>query len=242
VLYALALVGLVLLPGAYRTVRHDPVASLRADIAEGMRYLFGHRLLRTLGLLLGAMNLVGSAQFAIFVLFSVTEAPDGLGLGDRGVGLLLTAGAVGGVVGSFLAAPIERAIGRTRVLAVAVVMGAVALAAPGVVARVPVAAVAGALIGLTGVMWNVVTVSLRQRIIPDALLGRVNSGYRLLGWGTIPIGAAAGGVLAEAIGLRAVFVVAGALQLLLLVPLLVVVNDQVIAAEERRAGVTTGSR
>ena len=93
-------------------------------------------------------------------------------------------------------------------------------------------------------LWNVITVSLRQRIIPDELLGRVNSGYRLLGWGTIPIGAAVGGVLAEAIGLRAVFVLAGAVQLLLLAPLLVVVSDRVIAEAEAEAepqAVTTGS-
>jgi MFS family permease len=244
VLYALALVALALLPGAYRTVRDGPARSLRSDIAEGMRYLFRHRLLRTLGLLLGAMNLVGSAQFAIFVLFAVTKGPDGLGLGDTGVGLLMTAGAVGGIAGSFVAAPVERLLGRTRVLALAIVTGGVALAAPGLVPRVAVAAVAGAVIGVAGVMWNVVTVSLRQRIIPDALLGRVNSGYRLLGWGTIPIGAALGGVLAEAIGLRAVFVLAGAVQLLLLAPLLVVVSDRVIAGAESEAEpqvVTTGS-
>jgi MFS family permease len=242
VLYALALVALALLPGAYRTVRSGPAASLRADIAEGMRYLVRHRLLRTLGLLLGAMNLVGSAQFAIFVLFAVTAGPDGLGLGDTGVGLLLTAGAVGGLLGSLVAARAERALGRTRVLALAIGGGGVALAAPGLVPEVAVAAVAGALIGVTGVMWNVVTVSLRQRIIPDALLGRVNSGYRLLGWGTIPIGAALGGVLAEWVGLRAVFVVSGSLQLVLLVPLLLVVSDQALAAAEHDAEIlTTGS-
>jgi MFS family permease len=128
------------------------------------------------------------------------------------------------------------------VLALAIGGGGVALAAPGLVPEVAVAAVAGALIGVTGVMWNVVTVSLRQRIIPDALLGRVNSGYRLLGWGTIPIGAALGGVLAEWVGLRAVFVVSGSLQLVLLVPLLLVVSDQALAAAEHDAEIlTTGS-
>ena len=244
VLYALAIAALALLPGVYRTVRSGPVRSMWADIGEGLRYLVGHRLLRTLGLLLGAMNLVGSAQFAIFVLFAVTTGSDGLGLGDTGVGLLLTAGAVGGLVGSLVAAPVERAIGRTRVLAVAVAIGGVALALPGLVPHVAVAAAAGVATGLTGVMWNVVTVSLRQRIIPDELLGRVNSGYRLLGWGTIPIGAALGGVLAEAIGLRAVFVITGATQLLLLVPLLAVVSDRAIADAERAAdaaSVTTGT-
>ena len=61
--------------------------------------------------------------------------------------------------------------------------------------------------GLTSVLWNVITVSLRQSIIPDALLGRVNSVYRFLGWGTMPIGAAVGGALAKGFGLRAPFYV-----------------------------------
>ena len=67
--------------------------------------------------------------------------------------------------------------------------------------------------GLAGVGWNVVTVSLRQTIIPDHLLGRVNSVYRFLGWGSMPIGAVAGGLLAGEFGLRAPFWVGGAILL-----------------------------
>jgi MFS family permease len=232
--YALAVVALLLIPGTYRTVREGPPTSLRADIGEGLRYLLGHRLLRTLGLLLGAQTLLLSAQGAIFVLFLVSRR-EGLGLGDVGVGVLFAFGAVGGVLGSFLAAPVERAVGRTRLLAVSVVLSGVCLALPGLAPNVVVTGLAGAAIGVAAVMWNVVTVSLRQRIIPDQLLGRVNSGYRLLGWGTSPIGAALGGALGELVGLRAVFVVAGAGVLALLVPLLVVVSDRSIAEAEEAA-------
>ena len=70
--------------------------------------------------------------------------------------------------------------------------------------------------GVTIVVWNVITVSLRQRITPDRLLGRVNSGYRLVAWGTMPLGAAVGGVLAQFIGLRAVFAIMAALTLTML--------------------------
>ena len=241
VLYGLALVALGLLTGSFRTARSGPAVSLRADIAEGMRYLTRHRLLRTLALLLGGMNLVSSAQFAIFVLFAVSDdGAFGLGLSEAGVGLLLTAGAVGGLVGSLVAAPVERAIGRARVLALVVVVGAVALAAPAVSPTVAVAAVSGAAFGIAGVMWNVITVSLRQRIIPDELLGRVNSGYRLLGWGTIPLGAALGGVVGELFGLRAVFWMAGVGNVLLLAPLVAIVTDDAIAdAEAESAAATT---
>ena len=71
--------------------------------------------------------------------------------------------------------------------------------------------------------WNVVTVSLRQQVVPAHLLGRVNSVYRMLGWGLMPAGALAGGFVAHAAGLRAPYLVAGLLCgvcLLAAVPLL----------------------
>jgi len=58
-------------------------------------------------------------------------------------------------------------------------------------------------------MWNVVTVSMRQRIVPDELLGRVNSVYRMIGWGLIPVGSLAGGLAASLGGLRAPYVAGG---------------------------------
>jgi MFS family permease len=240
-LYAVAVVALLLLPGTYRTVPEGPPTSLRADIAEGLRYLAGHRVLRTLGVLLGVQNLLLSAEFAIFVLFAVDRRHGGLGLSDVGVGVLLTFGAVGGVLGSLVAARVEVALGRTRLLAASVAVTGLALALPGVVPHVVAAAVSGAAIGVASTMWNVVTVSLRQRIIPSHLLGRVNSGYRLLGWGTMPVGAALGGLVGDAFGLRSVFVVAGVGVLLTLVPLLVVITDEAIRAAEAPVEETAGA-
>lgn len=69
--------------------------------------------------------------------------------------------------------------------------------------------VGGALV----VTWNVITVSLRQRIVPEHLMGRVNAGYPLLAWGTMPIGAALGGAIAEVFSIRTVFAVASLGQL-----------------------------
>lgn len=75
---------------------------------------------------------------------------------------------------------------------------------------------------------------LRQRVTPDRLLGRVNSGYRLVAWGTMPLGAAAGGVLAQVFGLRAVFVIMAPLTLALVAGL-TKVTDEVMDAAERDA-------
>jgi MFS family permease len=187
-------------------------------------------LLRTLGVLLGLQNLLFAAQGAIFVLFAVSN--DGLGLSDFGVGVLFTMGAIGGLVGSFIAARVERWIGRANVLRLCVLVGGFSLALPGLFPNVIVAGACGLATG-TIMMWNVVTVSLRQRIIPDHLLGRVNSGYRLLGWGTMPIGSGLGGLIAEWFGVRTVFVAAGVGTLALLVPLFLIVTDRAIDESER---------
>ena len=88
--------------------------------------------------------------------------------------------------------------------------------------------------GSAAVVWNVITVSFRQGIIPDRLLGRANSVYRLLAWGTQPIGALLGGVLAELFGLQVVFAVGGGMILLLLLARNVL-NDEVLNAAEREA-------
>jgi predicted MFS family arabinose efflux permease len=81
------------------------------------------------------------------------------------------------------------------------------------------------------VVWNVISVSLRQRITPDHLLGRMNSTYRLLGWGTMPIGAALGGAIAQWVGLRATFAAAALVHVPLLLGFLVVTERRILDAE-----------
>jgi MFS family permease len=92
--------------------------------------------------------------------------------------------------------------------------------------------------GVSMMLWNVVTVSLRQRITPDRLLGRMNAAYRLVGWGTMPIGALLGGVLATWLGLRPTFLVAAVTTLLTLVGFRWVTEEAVDRAEA--AGAPTG--
>ena len=231
--YLLSAGALALMAGSFRPARTGPVTRLRSDIAEGLRFLWGHRLLRTLGFMLGMSNLAFAAQGAVFVLFAVDPGP--MGLSEGGYGLLFTALALGGLAGSGVAPVAERRLGRARVLTLSVVLGSAALAVPVITAGfVPVAA-SFALTGVTMVCWNVVTVSLRQRITPDHLLGRLNAGYRLLGWGTIPLGAALGGLVAEAAGLRVAFAVATVLNLVVLLgrP---IVTDRAMAQAEAGIG------
>ncbi len=186
----------------------DPAKSpttIRSEIAEGIQWLRGNRVLRTLALLLGLMNLWFMAGFSVLVLF----AEDILGLDEVGFGLLATAMAAGSVIGGLVAGRLAKRFGSGPLLLIGAFGTALGQLAVAPLSNAWVVALALAVTGFAGVVWNVVTVSLRQSVIPDQLLGRVNSVYRFLGWGGMPIGALIGGLLASSNGLRAPFWVGG---------------------------------
>ena len=193
--------------------------AMRTQIAEGLRWLARHRLLRVVAILLGVYNFANQMGQAILVLLATQT----LHLGTRGYGFLLAATAVGSVVGGLVAPSLTRRLGMLPSL---ITGGAINAAVFVGIGLAPDPAVAAAMLagqGFAVTMWNVVTVSLRQQIIPPALLGRVNSVYRMLGWGLMPVGALAGGFVAHAAGLRAPYVVAGilcALSMLVALPFL----------------------
>ena len=184
--------------------------TIRAQIAEGLRWLAGHRLLRLVAVLLGIYNFANQMGQAILVLLATQV----LHVSTRGYGLLLAASAVGSVVGGLVNPVLTRRLGLLPSLILPAVATAAAFVGLGLAPDPAVAAALLAVQGFSVTMWNVVTVSLRQRIVPGHLLGRVNSVYRMLGWGLMPVGALAGGFVAHAAGLRAPYVVAGLLCLL----------------------------
>jgi MFS family permease len=178
-----------------------------AQIGQGLRWLFRHRLLRIVALLLGVSNFASQMGQATLVLLATAT----LHVGTGGYGLLWTAAAVGSILGGLVNPAVTRRVGQLPSLAIA--MGAAAAIFVGI-GLAPDAVVLGMLMACNGffsTMWNVVTVSLRQRIIPADLLGRVNSVYRMIGWGLMPIGAIAGGFVARYGGLRASYVAGGIL-------------------------------
>ncbi|MGN7703996.1 MFS transporter [Cellulosimicrobium sp. 22601] len=231
-LWAIAVGLLVGLPGSYRPERTTRT-TLRADIAEGLRFLWHDRILRTLALMVGGINFASNAAFAIFVLYAV--GPDSpLGLSEPAYGVLLTTTAVGAFAGSFVAERVVALVGRARSLALTVLSTVALVGVPAVTTDAWVIGAVYAVGGAGIAVWNVVTVSLRQRITPDALLGRLNSCYRLVAWGTMPLGAAVGGALGELFGLRSVFVVMAAVSAATLLGMLVV-DDRAMDAAERAA-------
>jgi len=190
-------------------------------ISAGLRWLARHRLLRLVAVLLAVSNFCSQLGMATLVLFATQD----LGVSVRGYGVLLGVSAVGSVLGGLVNPVLARRFGQLPLLVIASAASAVVTVGMGLV---PGAVALGALLacrGFTATLWNVVTVSLRQRVVPGELLGRVNSVYRMLGWGTIPLGGLAGGFIAELAGLRAPYVIAGILRgavLLALLPALLV--------------------
>jgi MFS family permease len=179
-----------------------------AKIAEGLRYLFADRLLRVVAGLLGAMNFCGQMGQATLVLL----ATETLHSGVRGYGLLWTASAVGSILGGVTNPALTRWMGLLPSLIVAMAATAALFVGIGLAPDAVVLGVLMAGYGFFVTMWNIVTVSLRQRLVPAELLGRVNSAYRMIGWGLIPIGAVAGGFVARGPGgPRAPYLLGGAL-------------------------------
>jgi MFS family permease len=228
-LWLVAVGMLFLVRGDFRVARDAP-ASMRSEIMVGLRFLWRNRVLRTLAFMTGLFNLTSSAAFAIFVLYAAGPA-SAMKLTDAQVGILFTMTAIGSLVGSFLAEHIERAIGRSLSLSLSLIGGAVLLITPAFTTNPFIIGGAFFIGGFTVVLWNVVAVSLRQRITPDTLLGRVNSGYRLLAWGTMPVGAAIGGVLGQFLGLPPVFLITGIATLCLLLFMFRLTNASMDAAE-----------
>jgi MFS family permease len=227
-----AAAALLLVRGSFRSVRGRRT-TLRADIAEGLRFLWRQRILRTFTVMVGTFNLASNAAFAVLVLYAVGPS-SAMGLSGRAFGLLLATVAAGSIAGSLVAQRIERLLGRARTLAVSYLVAALKLGLLAVTVN-PYVVGAGFFVGGAGILVsNVITVSLRQRITPDRLLGRVNSSHRLVAYGTRPLGAALGGVLAQFLGLRAVFAVTGVLALCVLAGL-AVVTDHAIETAEREA-------
>ena len=212
--FLLAVALIMSMRGSYRPRRERRV-SVRADMAEGVRWLRRHAFLRGLTLISAGCAFAQTMGTGVLVLY-VLEV---LHLPAANFGFVLVAGGVGGVIGALATPPLARRFGRRVLLTAGGVLSAAGTAALSLTGNGFVAAALFALVSASVMVWNVLTMSLRQALIPEELFGRVQGAYRTLVWGLIPLGSLAGGLLADQLGLRAVFAIAGALLLLLAVAL-----------------------
>ena len=161
------------------------------QMREGIDWMRGHALILRLAVMLGVLNFATMMSATILVLLS----QEVFGLSAAGYGILLTAGAAGGVLGGLAGPWIAKRLGGQRTVLLTLFVFPLPFVVLAVTGNAWVAGVALFIEMFMGMTWNVVTVSLRQRLIPDGLLGRVNSIYRFFGWGTIPLGAVLAGAL-----------------------------------------------
>ncbi len=233
--FLIAALVVALIAGQFTSERTGHSVSIKHDIGEGLRWLWRNRVLRTLSLMAGGINLFSTGIISIFVLF----AQDILGVNDIGYGVLLTVVGVGGLAGAVSSRFTVARLGPGATVQGVVVLGAVLSAAIGALSDVYLVGALLFFYGFVVIHWNVVAVTLRQQLVPDELRGRVASVARLIAWGTQPVGALLGGLLAAGLGLRAPFYVAGGAWIVMTVLTVRIVNNRSIRALQEASGVTS---
>lgn len=166
-------------------------AGFQLQLREGIDWIRGNALILRLAFMLGCLNFATMMSVTILVLLS----QEVFGLTAYGHGFLLTAGAAGGVLGGVLGPRIVAALGAQRTILITLFSFPIPFLILAITSSPYIAGIALFTEMFMGMTWNIVTVSLRQRIIPDRVLGRVNSIYRFFGWGTIPLGAMFAGTM-----------------------------------------------
>jgi MFS family permease len=178
-----------------------PDAHLGREIAEGLRFVLGNRLLRSIAMCTGTYNLFSAIGFTMLLvlLADVLEIPAGT------IGVVMSAGSIGGLVGAFTATRVANRLGQGPTIWMSPAFTApfgllTALAQPGWLLWL--GAFGFAVVMWGGVVYNIAQVSFRQGLTPERLLGRMNATMRFLVWGTMPVGGLVGGVLGQQVGVR----------------------------------------
>jgi MFS family permease len=183
-----------------------------------------------MAVMVGMANIALGATLAVLVVYAVGPGSE-MGLTEPQFGVFFAVVASGGLVGGLVAERIQRRLGRARSLTVSVVAMIAYVVAPAITSNVVILAVVMFAGGVAIMLWNITTVSFRQRVTPDHLLGRVNSAYRLVAWGTRPLGAALGAVIGQWLGVRSVFLVMGVVTAAVLIPNRTITEEALSAAE-----------
>lgn len=188
---SVALISLI--PGTFKSSQVETRVKInfKEEIKEGFSWLWAHSLLRPMAIILGSMNGVGTMVSAAYILF----AQEVLETSVFTFAILGTAGAIGGIIGGLMAPKISQLIGAGPSLWLALGVAPIGYIIIGTTSSWKIVWAVTLVESLVAILWNTITVSLRQSIIPAHLLGRVNSVYRFFAWGSIPIGLILGGGL-----------------------------------------------
>jgi MFS family permease len=234
--YGLGVIGLLLLSGTFRPERTTPRRALHVEIGEGLGYLIRHRLLLTLTSMVAIGRLGSTAVFAVFALYAVAPGP--MGLSEPQYGILFVTLGLGSLVGSLVTGHAVAIIGRARVLGLAQLLFGLAIGVPAITTNALVVAAAFLVCGASIMLWNITNVSLRQSIVPDALLGRVHASHRFIANVAGLVGAIVGGAVGEIVGLPAAFAIGSGIMVASVAGLLIVTEERIAAAERETGGQT----
>ena len=183
------------------TATERSARTLRADMVEGIRWLMGHPPMRTLALTIVAFNVTFGAAWSVLVLY----AGERLGMDEVGFGLMTTAMAIGGVVGTVSYGRLERRFSLADIMRVGLLIETGTHLTLALTTSAPVALVTLAVFGAHAFVWGTTSTVVRQRAVPDALLGRVTGVYGVALVGGIVVGTPIGGLLARTFGITAPF-------------------------------------
>ena len=203
--FGLSAVLLLSLRGRFRAEQAQPRTTVRSELREGFRFTFGVPFFRSAAVMWVTLGFTLGATLATLVLFVV----DTLDAGELGYAAIITSGAVGIVVGNLVLARLERRLRPGGVLVSSIVLSGTALIVTGAASVTIVAALAQAVWGVGFSLANTQMVSLRQRLVPDALLGRVTGVFGLLSAAGMVVGAVVGGALTNSGGPRVPILFAG---------------------------------
>ncbi len=181
-----------------------PVTRLRDDIREGIHFMIHHSALRRLALLLGLVNFFYFAAESLLVLFTAQR----LHSGRLVYTLLFIAAATGTVISRWLVTTLVQRLGFVGTISIAFWMWAVTMAGLSFTTSPSVAIALFFALGIGNGLWTALANTIRQRLTPNRLLGRMNAAYRMVAWGVVPFGAAFGGLSAQFFGIRTPFIVA----------------------------------
>jgi MFS family permease len=191
-------------------------SGLLRDIGEGLRFVLTHPLMGPLAICAAAADLAFAAVLALQIVFALET----LHLSAGVTGIVLAVGNAGGLIGAFLCTALAKRIGPgAAILASIAVFSGGALVVP--MAGEAVGLAAGLFFVYLGVViFNILHVTLCQAVTPPRMLGRMNATLRFITWGMVPVGATAGGLLVDPVGLRGVlWIAAGVCALSILPPL-----------------------
>ena len=176
-------------------------SGLRAEMVEGIRWLMAHPPMRTLALTIFTFNITYGAAWSVLVLY----AGDRLGMDEVGFGLLTTAVAIGGVVGIASYGRLERRFALADIMRVGLVIETCTHLVLALTTSPGIALATLVVFGAHAFVWGTTSTVVRQRAVPDELLGRVTGVYRVAIVGGLVVGTPLGGLLARTFGITAPF-------------------------------------